>query len=579
MKKNYFFLATAALGVMSLASCSQDELVTENPVIPSTGIEEPAEFYANSARLVDANGNEVSSFSNKFNKCFLEIKSAGAWSIENDNAFVYVSRKSGYGNALVPVQVGVNWDQARNFVLNVEFDEATTRADDKSTTTVTGGQAANEKLNAVKDNISSNLFVGYGYTPGMASQPELSTNIQIFDLSVIKAAETDKLKGKNVIQDELFESSYQQWVESNTEENLDLKISGSLSASGTFTKFGIKATGSGSMSSSENTTTVCTQKMLVHTHFTREIHYDQLIGDNGYLTDYLTPGFKYYKKNLISAIKKNPTKAEELAMDFVEVVGSHFVTKASLGYELDYRMMMDSTGFRDTIQASAVLNCKFQSVVKPETESLPNGDYSKYEAYSVSLIYHDDDHKDSIFTTNHKIEEEFKLPAKDPVKKKYVFLGWYKDDKKIEKDYDIRKLLTKNNDNIKLEAKWKSEKEESATPETPQEGNKTNIELGASVKFSAAVQRVASGLDAQVRLRGGDVSKVNILVTGGQLESSQVSEWLLSIEPERATMVDVQILPIYHLFSADGDEANAYSALKTYIDKYYPKTPKTEEKK
>ena len=71
--------------------------------------------------------------------------------------------------------------------------------------------------------------------------------------------------------------------------------------------------------------------------------------------------------------------------------------------------------------------------------------------------------------------------------------------------------------------------------------------------FDIGVSKEATDLKskttATVKVRGGDVSKVCILVTGGQLYDSDVTAWQNSCTPIRAAMVDMVLIPIYHLIT------------------------------
>ena len=71
--------------------------------------------------------------------------------------------------------------------------------------------------------------------------------------------------------------------------------------------------------------------------------------------------------------------------------------------------------------------------------------------------------------------------------------------------------------------------------------------------FNIGVSKEATDLKskttATVKVRGGDVSKVCILVSGGQLNDSDVSAWQNSCTPIRAAMVDMVLIPIYHLIT------------------------------
>ena len=67
---------------------------------------------------------------------------------------------------------------------------------------------------------------------------------------------------------------------------------------------------------------------------------------------------------------------------------------------------------------------------------------------------------------------------------------------------------------------------------------------------------------ATVKVRGGDVSQVNILVTGGQMYNDQVTAWQNSCSPTRAVMVDIVLIPIYTLIV----DAHARDVLMDYFN-------------
>jgi len=84
----------------------------------------------------------------------------------------------------------------------------------------------------------------------------------------------------------------------------------------------------------------------------------------------------------------------------------------------------------------------------------------------------------------------------------------------------------------------------------------TNIktkQVSGDASFDIGVSKEATDLKskttATVKVRGGDVSKVCILVTGGQLDDSDVTAWQNSCTPTRAVMVDMVLIPIYVLIT------------------------------
>ena len=75
--------------------------------------------------------------------------------------------------------------------------------------------------------------------------------------------------------------------------------------------------------------------------------------------------------------------------------------------------------------------------------------------------------------------------------------------------------------------------------------------ISAGVTVTKDITEVLSKTTATVKVRGGDVSQVNVLVTGGWLYDSDVTAWQNSCSPTRAVMVDIALIPIYTLIADD----------------------------
>lgn len=94
-----------------------------------------------------------------------------------------------------------------------------------------------------------------------------------------------------------------------------------------------------------------------------------------------------------------------------------------------------------------------------------------------------------------------------------------------------------------------------------------NKNVGGEVMFdlgiSHEVEELTSKTTATVKVRGGDVSQVCILVTGGTLYDSDVTAWQNSCTPTRAVMVDMSLVPIYVLIA----DADARQVLMNYFEK------------
>lgn len=80
--------------------------------------------------------------------------------------------------------------------------------------------------------------------------------------------------------------------------------------------------------------------------------------------------------------------------------------------------------------------------------------------------------------------------------------------------------------------------------------------------YSETEQKILENIEAKITVKGGDVTMVSILPTGGQLEGKAVEQWLLSVAPTTAVLIDMKLVPIYVLI----DDTAAHDALKDYID-------------
>lgn len=89
-------------------------------------------------------------------------------------------------------------------------------------------------------------------------------------------------------------------------------------------------------------------------------------------------------------------------------------------------------------------------------------------------------------------------------------------------------------------------------------GGQGSIDIGVSKEATDLMSKTT----ASVKVRGGDVSKVNILVTGGTLEDSEVTAWHNSCLPTHAVMVDMALVPIYALIT----DAYAREVLTNYFN-------------
>ena len=99
-----------------------------------------------------------------------------------------------------------------------------------------------------------------------------------------------------------------------------------------------------------------------------------------------------------------------------------------------------------------------------------------------------------------------------------------------------------------------------------------NFFFSGGVQVTDAQFDAASSTKAKVKARGNDVQLVNILATGGSLNCTDLAQWMLGAEPEKATMVGRIVHPIYDIFDgsvATSDEAKAREYLKGSIDNHF----------
>lgn len=488
MKNLLLPFATAIVSAAMLTACSNDSLLNDSGLdIPMSTV--PVQ---NSVELTDASGNPVSTLSGEYGKYYLNIQTDGEWNVTCQNAFIHLPYTSGKGSARIPVQIGNNWVGNRDYKIDVHFAKGGTRAGE-ATGSASGTQNGTSTPTELKELISSNIFVGYAYTPGRSADPEFCTGISVFDVPALISA--DKLL------DSYYETTRQYYYESAKDSTLDKTIAGNGKAGGAFKKFGFEAGADVTNMDQEGKSGRSGQMSLMQTHFTRELNLGNLVDDTKKFTN-TTKGYEYFKKIFLNDLKAagSDEKARTRSVkDFIEVVGSHIVIKASLGTELDYRIRVDSTYLNDSVGVKAVLGCKFQNVVKPAK-------------------------KDSIAANDSTVVPPTPTDSTQTTRAAVI----------------------------------------------PETSDTTTVKVGAEVNYSKDVRKAASSTEAQVKVRGGQIGMVNILVSGGELPASTVAEWQLTIKPNNSTMVDINILPIYRLFDpTDADEAAAMEALRKFIDAHY----------
>ena len=498
MKKmtKQFLMTVVALAAFTACSDSllpEPELVVDPVSGPTT---------ENSFVLTDANGQQISKVSSKFGTYYLNIKTDGFWYIEGSNNMEFTpTRMYGKGSARVPVLIGNNWATARELSYSVKFlnGSGVTRGQESAEgSTQKVEQESATSLENFKQLVNSNIFVGYGYNPAKNPVPELCTGIEIFkmdelgevtdnaDRDTTAKDSTDSVKivpRKHYVKSSLSPQAKEVYEYADTEDDMDklLSVKGNTGGNFNVVKFSLDADVNLTNQSRKGTITV--QKTLARSVYSREISWASAMLDDSNFSD----GFLYYKNRYIKKIKNATTDSakKEATREFFNIVGTHFIAKALLGCQLDYRMTVDSTKTNKATSVKAALDFKWQQQVK---------DTAKVDSLE---------------------EEEAAKTIPDSLRKNFVF--------------------------------------------------------GGKVSVTDSVYHASSTTKADVKARGGEIERVNILTTGGQLLRDDLATWLLATEPEKAAMVGINTVPIYVLFKddEDGDEKNAHDYLQKLIDAHY----------
>ena len=491
-----FLMTVVALAAFTACSDSllpEPELVVDPVSGPTT---------ENSFVLTDANGQQISKVSSKFGTYYLNIKTDGFWYIEgSDNMEFTPTRMYGKGSARVPVLIGNNWATARELSYSVKFlnGSGVTRGQESAEgSTQKVEQESATSLENFKQLVNSNIFVGYGYNPAKNPVPELCTGIEIFkmdelgevtdnaDRDTTATDSTDSVKivpRKHYVKSSLSPQAKEVYEYADTEDDMDKLVSVKGNAGGNFNVVKFSLDADVNVTNQERKGTITVQKSLARSVYSREISWASAMLDDANFSD----GFIYYKDRYIKKIKNAATDSVKKAatLEFFNIVGTHFIAKALLGCQLDYRMTVDSTKTNKATSVKAALDFKWQQQVK---------DTAKVDSLE---------------------EEEAAKTIPDSLRKNFVF--------------------------------------------------------GGKVSVTDSVYHASSTTKADVKARGGEIERVNILTTGGQLLRDDLATWLLATEPEKAAMVGINTIPIYVLFKddEDGDEKNAHDYLQKIIDKFY----------
>ena len=441
-----------------LISCSSEDM---------TGLEMTGGADSNAPfTILGTSGNGVVNTGASYGEYTAFINVPGKWSVATSQGLANVYPSVGEGPTTAIVQVGENWGAVRENVLTLMTQDAVTRAGGEGGYRMSIVQSGNPSLDSISTVFSANKGAGYSYMPGGDYCD--GALIQLFNLVTLDSIQ--QATGVRLISDDIYPSTAQEFLTSNSEKGLTKGLTVSASGGMDFGSIKSKVSGSGSVSvdvskgSEETSKSKYALKRLKNTQFTREIHYMNILSllekaaTREEKVKLLSPGFYSVQETFaqdIAAAKGNRAKQYEICDRFLSEIGPCFISKSAMGTVLDYQISVDSTLLRETLGVEVALEASFQSKVKPV-------------------------------------------------------------------------------------------------------GGGGTIDIGVSKEATDLKTKTI----ATVKVRGGDVSKVCILVTGGELNDSDVTAWMNSCRPTLAVMVDMALVPIYALIT----DTYAHEVLKNYFN-------------
>ena len=424
-------LGASLLTLCMLTACSDDTILSEDLHSEVPGQGTPFVITADG-------GNELNIPHASYGEYAGRVNVNGAWHITTSQAGLAVFPSEGTGPTNVLVQVGENWGTARLGELTLDYQRTGTRAtDDKASYTTRIQQSACPELDSISNIFSSNKGAGYSYFPN--DDFFKGVVMPIFNLHTLDSLQ--RIHDVTYIIDDLYPSSDQLVITSDTEEGLTRKLGVEASLGVDYKKVSVKIGGGYSSTNDRKTSRKYALKRLKAYQFTREIHYMNIMEyasrSDENARRVFSPGFMYLQNRLAADIKKAGTQEEkeQACIDFMKVCGPCFVSKSAMGNTLDFTISVDST----LLSKDRTITAALDLVVK------------------------------------------------------------------------------------------------------------SKVSVNAKFEMTDSEKQLFSQTESKLAVRGGDVSQVSILVTGGSLSDQQVSAWQMSCRPRQAVLVDMNLLPIHYL--------------------------------
>lgn len=442
-------LGGSLLTLCMLVACADDTILTEN--LPSEIPGQGAPFV-----ITADGGNELNIPHAAYGEYAGRVNVSGPWRITTSQAGIAVFPSEGTGPANVMVQVGENWGEARSGELTLDYKQAGTRAaEGEASYAARIRQSACPELDSISSIFSSNKGAGYSYFPH--DDFFKGVVMPLFNLHTLDSLQ--RTHAVTYIIDDLFPSSDQLVITSDTEDGLTRKLGVEASLGVDYKNVSVKIGGGYSSTNDRKTSRKYALKRLKAYQFTREIHYMNIMeyasrsAENA--RQVFSPGFLYLQSKLAADLKKAASQEakEEVCKEFMKVCGPCFVSKAAMGSTLDFTISVDSTLLSKERTITAALDLTVKS--------------------------------------------------------------------------------------------------------------KVSVSGSAKFEMTDSEKKLFSQTESKLAVRGGDVSQVSILVTGGSLSDQQVAAWQMSCNPRQAVLVDMNLLPIYYLII----DEEARLAVQNYLAK------------
>jgi hypothetical protein len=170
-----------------------------------------------------------------------------------------------------------------------------------------------------------------------------------------------------MVKSSLSPQAKEQYFYANSEDDLDKIVSVKANPGGNFGVVKLNLDVDVNKTDITRTGSTTVQKSLTRSVYSRELAWaNARVNENNF-----SAGFKYYKQRFIKKIKNAADEDEkkEAAMEFFNIVGTHFIAKALLGCELDYRMTVDSTKAIHATSVKAALDFKWTQQIKDTVDA------------------------------------------------------------------------------------------------------------------------------------------------------------------------------------------------------------------